>query len=98
MKKLRTTSWILLLMILLAIFVSFTMAQETPAAAGEQVFQRDLSQPLSGEPLAQSPEEVQIEQSAASRRSLSLPTASVNLSPAAAEEPSLEPSAMATRF
>ncbi len=79
MNKLRTISWFLILVILLATLVSLTMAQETPTAAGGQLFQHE---PLSAEPLAQSSEETQIELSTAERSALALPAASVNLAPA----------------
>jgi hypothetical protein len=91
MKKVRTTSWFLLLAILLAIFVSFTMAQETPPVTGGQIFRYDSPEPLTSEPLARSSEVIQTELSADSQNSLSFSAASANLSPLVEEDTSQEP-------
>ncbi len=87
MNKLRTISWFLILVILLATLVSLTVAQEAPTAAGDRLLQ---DEPLSGEPLAQSAEETRIELSTAGRSALNLPAASVNLAPATADGTALE--------
>ena len=88
MNKLRTTSWFLLLIILLATLVSFTMAQETPAAAGDQLLQHGS---LSGGSLVRSSAETQIELATTTRHSLSLPAVSIDMSPAVVEDPPPEP-------
>ena len=87
MNKLRTISWFLILVILLATLVSLTVAQEEPTAGGDRLLQ---DEPLSGEPLAQSAEETRIELSTAGRSALNLPAASVNLAPATADGTALE--------
>ena len=82
MKMLRTMSWFLILVLLLAAFVSFTLAQEPPTVDEGQFFHQDLSEPLSSEPIVPSSEATEIELSSTSRYSLSLPAASVSLAPA----------------
>jgi hypothetical protein len=93
MKKLRTTSWFLLLVILLAIFVSFTMAQETTPVTGGQIYRYESDSPEqpSGEQLARSSEVIQTELSADSQNSPSSSAASANLYPLVEEDTPQEP-------
>ena len=78
MKKLRTTGWFLLLVILLMALVSMALAQEEPAATAGQLLQHE---PEAEVALGMSSEEAVSSLTAAEPHSLPLPAATMHLAP-----------------